>query len=153
MEPPNPRHPEKPRLAIPGPNDWYTFATTPKSLPFRSILTAVATDGVNEYQTDWCWKLQSCGSPGSVEVPFRSPLSANGNDEIACSFAKRSLLGGDADAGPAVTKARDAKTRSAGTASKHRPRCGARQGYGTSTFIGPPCSDAGRHPRPKSTTP
>ena len=101
----------------------------------RGLKLKLATEGVNEYHTDWFKKVQICCSPGSVEVPFRSPLSVNGNDEIACASAKKSLLGGDAAAGPAVARASTTKAKSAGTASRHRPRRGAFPSNRTSTFM------------------
>jgi hypothetical protein len=111
-------------------------------------VTASATVGVNEYQTDWFWKLQACGSPGSVDVPLRSPLSLNGSEVTGSALAKRSLAGGDADAAGAPTNANTGSTNR--NAAARRPTAVALRNR-VSRFMSPPSSiqrPGGRSLRP-----
>jgi hypothetical protein len=106
--------------------------TTPESLPFKSALTAVVLAGVNSYQTVCTWKLQIWGSPGSVVVPLRSPLSVNGNAEMKVALAKLSFVGGDENAVVGPAKARSAKTVAT---SKERSNPGVRMVLSSSDTV------------------
>src|SRR5688572_13320319 len=87
--------PMKPSPPKPPPNDRKTFKTT-GPLAFTPTRITTVLDGVNLYHTLCVRKLQNCGSPGSVVVPPRSPVSVNGRVEMESASAKLSLAGGDA---------------------------------------------------------